>query len=381
MDGLPVYRRNFLQSGQGYGARVLSEDRAQMPRDALGTTCIFSSIGDALSKVYSSTKETVSEVADKVVDTVSDAYEATSRTASSAADLLSDAYDTTRESVGNVAELVADVVSETASNAYETTVETLSQAAETVGEAVSDAYDSTRETVTKGFDATCDYVDDVASGEKELNYWRVLGGAAIGVGAVAAAPFTGGGSLLGAASLAGSLAGAGTIAAAVGIGVAGAVVGANLDGDTQLRKESYEEGRKDAKAEHVAEVSALQKNLAGALESLKAAGKHFNAIIALHAVAVATAHCDGGIGDDEREGIELFIAGLASGTTPPAVLERIESLYREPPTVSEAYALARDSEVDMVIFDEIINLVIHADSTIYPQEAAFMQAWSELKSA
>jgi len=63
------------------------------------------------------------------------------------------------------------------------------------------------------------------------------------------------------------------------------------------------------------------------------------------------------------------------------VLERIESLYREPPTVSEAYALAQDSGVDIAIFDEIINLVVHADSTVHPQEAAFMQAWNELKSA
>lgn len=45
---------------------------------------------------------------------------------------------------------------------------------------------------------------------------KVLAGVAVGVGAVAAAPFTGGGSLLGGASLIASLSGAGTIAAAVG---------------------------------------------------------------------------------------------------------------------------------------------------------------------
>ncbi len=40
---------------------------------------------------------------------------------------------------------------------------------------------------------------------------KILAGAAVGVGAVAAAPFTGGGSLLGGASLIASLTGAGTI--------------------------------------------------------------------------------------------------------------------------------------------------------------------------
>lgn len=51
---------------------------------------------------------------------------------------------------------------------------------------------------------------------KTLAY--AAGGLVVGVGAVAAAPFTGGGSILAATTLAGSLAGAGTIAAAVGAG-------------------------------------------------------------------------------------------------------------------------------------------------------------------
>lgn len=45
-----------------------------------------------------------------------------------------------------------------------------------------------------------------------MGFFKMLGGVAIGVGAVAAAPFTGGGSVLGAATLLGSMAGAGTIA-------------------------------------------------------------------------------------------------------------------------------------------------------------------------
>ena len=58
-----------------------------------------------------------------------------------------------------------------------------------------------------------------------MGFWtKVIGGAVIGVGAIAAAPFTGGGSLLGAASLASSLAGAGALAA--GAGAAGATAGA-----------------------------------------------------------------------------------------------------------------------------------------------------------
>jgi uncharacterized membrane protein YebE (DUF533 family) len=346
MDGLLMYRRIFLQSAQGFGANLLSHDSEPMAHDTLGCTFIFSSIGDALSRAFDSAKETVSDVADKVADTVSDAY------------------DATRETVGNVAEAVSD----TASTVYSSTVETLSDAAETVGDVVSDAYDATRETVSNGYDATRDYVGDVVSGEKEIDYLKVLGGAAIGVGAIAAAPFTGGGSLVGGASLLGSLAGVGTIAAAVGAGVAGAVVAANLDGDEEARKAGFDDGVKHVKAEK-------------AMDSLKAAGAHFNAIVALNAVAVATAQCDGDITPDERANIELFINGLAAGAIPEAIKAKIESLYQQPPTVTEAFELAKKSGMSLSIFDEIINLVVFSDDTVHPREAAFMQAWNSLKTA
>lgn len=354
-----MYRRIFLKSVQCFDVNLANQDSETMARDMLGSTFIFSSIGDALSRAYDSAKETVSDVADKVGDTVSDAY------------------DSTREKVSNVTE----AVSETASNVYGSTVETLSSAAETVSDVVSDAYDSTRETVAKSYDATRDYVGDVVSGDKEIDYLKVLGGAVIGVGAIAAAPFTGGGSLVGGASLLGSLAGAGTIAAAVGAGIAGGVVAANLDGNEEARKAGFNEGVKKAKAEQLADISELRDRLEKALESLRAAGEHFNTIIALNAVAVATAQCDGDITQSVRENIELFINGLASGAIPEAVKAKIESIYQQPPTVKEAFELAKKSGMSLSIFDEIINLVVYSNDTLHPQEAAFMQAWNSLKAA
>jgi hypothetical protein len=343
-----VYRTIFLQPTEGFGSHLISHDSVPMPRGTLSSTFIFSSIGDALSRAYDSAKETVGDVADSVSETVSNAYDATVETVSN----------------------VADTVAETASSAYSSTVETLSDAADTVSETVSDGYDATR-----------NYVEGVASGEKEINYWKVLGGAAIGVGAVAAAPFTGGGSLAGGATLLGSLAGAGTVAAAVSAGVAGAVVAANLDGDEEVHKAGVEAGRKQAKAEHLAEITNLHQQLERAMQSLKLAGKHFNAIIALNAVAIATANCKGGITDEDREGIEQFIAGVAAGAIPQAVQGKIESLYLLPPSVREAFTMAAESGMDMAIFDEIINMVVLGKASVHPQEAAFMQAWNHLKAA
>lgn len=308
----------------------------------------FSSIGDALSKAYDSARETVSDVTDKVSETVSDVCVAT------------------RDTVGDAAE----VVSENASSAYSSAVDTLSEAAEAVGGVASNAYDSTRE-----------FVEDVASGKKEINYVKVVGCTAVGVGVVAAAPFTGGGSLLGGATLLSSLAGAGTVATAVGVGLAGAAVGASLDGDTKARKAAVEEGRKIGKAEHLAELKKLQQGLKDALESLKKTEGYFRTVIALHAVAAATACCDGNISTEERETIEQFIAGISSISLPDDVVKRIDSLYERPIPIKNTFDLAKSSGLDMALFDEVISLVVHADASVHPQEATFIQAWNQLKSA
>ena len=77
---------------------------------------------------------------------------------------------------------------------------------------------------------------------------KAILGAVIGVGAVAAAPFTGGGSVLGAATLAGSLSGIGTCIAAAAAAAAGAALGDEM-GDS-VDYEAYDEGYEDAKREY-----------------------------------------------------------------------------------------------------------------------------------
>ena len=65
----------------------------------------------------------------------------------------------------------------------------------------------------------------------DLSMERIVLGAALGIGAVAAAPFTGGGSVLGAATLAGSLSGIGKGLAAVTAGTAAALTGKRSGGE------------------------------------------------------------------------------------------------------------------------------------------------------
>jgi uncharacterized membrane protein YebE (DUF533 family) len=210
---------------------------------------------------------------------------------------------------------------------------------------------------------------------------KILAGAAVGVGAIAAAPFTGGGSLLGGASVIASLTGAGTIAAAVGAGTAGAVVGAAMaDSEENEKKQIKEEGRAEGLAENALQIEKLANKLSQALEKLKSHDEHFKAIIAMEAVGVACAACDGDFSDNEREEIGEFVKGMIAQSIPKDVKDKIQDVYDNPPSVKEAFLLAKDSGMSLEVYEELIRFVMEIDG-IKPEEEAFVQAWNQLKAA
>lgn len=208
---------------------------------------------------------------------------------------------------------------------------------------------------------------------------KILAGAAIGVGAVAAAPFTGGGSLLGAATLASSLAGAGTVAAAAGVGVAGAAAGAAwASSDEENESRVRNEGRNEGKAEMASKFDALQSSLHDSLMALKEHDKHFNALIAMEAVGVACAACDGDFSDNERQEIGEFVKGMGEQSIPEKVKMKMEDIYNNPPSVREAFALAESSGVPMHVFVDLIKFVMEIDG-IKQEEQEFLVAWGQLE--
>ena len=215
-----------------------------------------------------------------------------------------------------------------------------------------------------------------------MGWGKILTGAVIGVGAVAAAPFTGGGSLLGGASLLASLAGAGTIAAAAGAGLAGAAVGAAISESEEEEKEkARNEGRAEGKAEAAIETKNLEAKLMSALEKLKSHDKHFKAIIALEAVGVSCAACDGDFSEQEKEEIGEFVKGMMAQTIPDDVKEKIQKIYDSPPNIKEAFSLAKDSGIPLDIYEDMIKFVMEIDGVIKKEEVAFIRAWEQLKAA
>lgn len=206
-----------------------------------------------------------------------------------------------------------------------------------------------------------------------MSWGKILTGVAIGVGAVAAAPFTGGGSILGAAALGSSLAGAGTLAAAAGAGVAGAAI-ANSISDSDEEK-GREQGKKEAAVEYTIKLKKLEKKLASAFAGVE---NHFNAIIALEAVGVACAACDGDFSKNEREEIGEFVKGMLAHNIPENVKAKIKAVYDNPPTVEEAFILAEESEVELSVYEDVIQFVMEIDG-IKEEEEAFVHAWNQLK--
>lgn len=210
---------------------------------------------------------------------------------------------------------------------------------------------------------------------------KILAGVAVGIGAVAAAPFTGGGSLVGGATLLSSLAGAGTIAAATGAGLTGAAIGASMaDSEKKEKEDIKNQGKAEGKAEGLLEMKRLEEKLIAALTKLKSHDSHFKAIIALEAVGVACAACDGDFSDNEKEEIGEFVKGMLAQSIPEDVKARIQSIYDNPPTVKEAYLLAAASGVSLDIYEDLIQFVMQIDG-IKEEERVFVQAWSQLKAA
>ena len=210
-----------------------------------------------------------------------------------------------------------------------------------------------------------------------MGFLRILGGVIVGVGAVAAAPFTGGGSVLAATTLAGSLAGAGTVAAAVGAGALGAVA-ANTTGkahDDKLKNEGRYEGEEKSRAECSIKIEKLLKKIDDQKQLEKT-------IFAMVAVGMSCAKSDGYISKIEKEEITEFCFGLSQKGFSDSIQKKIDELIEDPVNIKEAYKLAESlnlGEDGWGAFDEIVLLAIDADGKTHEKERKFLNSWRRLR--
>lgn len=204
---------------------------------------------------------------------------------------------------------------------------------------------------------------------KILGY--AVGGAVLGVGAIAAAPFTGGGSILGVATLVSSLAGAGTIAAAAG--TAAAVGGAAY----VAKKEDDEDNKKDEDIANLKrKAEKLEENLKKAIQQFKGDLEYFNFIIGATALGISMANANGVIVPEEVKEIEEFIGGIANSSYPLHVKETITNLYNEKPNFNTAMSyLEKIDPLNYPSLRNLIELVALADGILHEQQEAFLKAF------
>jgi len=192
---------------------------------------------------------------------------------------------------------------------------------------------------------------------------KVLGLAALGVAAVAAAPFTGGGSIAGAATLAGSLAGAEALA--VGAAVAGGAAGAVLS-----RREEEEKERKE---KEIAKANQKAKNFE---EIAKEHQNHTEYILALSALGISIANADGEISEEEMDELNEFVGGLAAKKYPSHIIEAIDKMKNNPPTFNDAIKyLEKVNEADFDILRNVLLVITEADGKVVNEEKAFIEAF------
>lgn len=198
------------------------------------------------------------------------------------------------------------------------------------------------------------------------------GGVVLGVGAVAAAPFTGGGSIFAAVGLGSSLMGAGTIAAAAGTAAVAGGAGAYM-----ARKENEEDEKLNQElAEQKLRADKLEEGIKKALITFQGDKEYFNYIIGLTAIGLAMANADGEIAPEEARELEEFIGGIAKSNYPSYVKQAINDLYENVPNLMTAMKfISKINPDNYETIRDLIKVVMMADNIRHEREVNFIKAF------
>ncbi|HEP8042910.1 hypothetical protein ACOWPK_19745 [Pseudomonas aeruginosa] len=289
--------------------------------------------------------DTVSLAADRVAESVSDAFDTTRETVSSAADAVTDAYGTARDTVVDAADKVADVVSDAyvaacdtvaeaadkasdvASDAYDFTRDTVSSAADSMVDAVSSAYDSTRDVLSDGFDASRGYASNF--GKSMGEFWA-----------------------------------------------------SRKSREEAKEREAEARGEAREKARSVEREQRFEAALKKASARLQDDNAYFGILIAMQAVAQASAACDGGVSADEQEQIDELLLGMGAKWLPQQVRSKLDEFVINPPSLQDAFAMAQKVGPDAQdLFQEIILFVAHLDERVSEPEQRFFAHWVQMRAS
>jgi tellurite resistance protein len=145
---------------------------------------------------------------------------------------------------------------------------------------------------------------------------------------------------------------------------------------------SYFEGYEKAKADSAEKIKRMLDLLNQAVESIKEYRQYEDLVIAMFAVGISVANCDGSLDDIEKQYIEDYIVGESKRAMPKNLKSAIIDLYKNPPTFETATRYAKKvNKESWEIFDILIELVAKSDGTFHDSELKFTESWENFKAA
>lgn len=211
---------------------------------------------------------------------------------------------------------------------------------------------------------------------------KILGGVLLGVGAIAAAPFTGGGSLFAAGVSLSAALGGGATAAAVGAGIAGGTIGATMASKEKKEKET-------ANKNHFNEgVKSGENKVKEKFNSILKTQKERDELMLISIkIGIFVSKIDGTIDSRELEEINklcLFINN--NPTTPDFIKKEVNKIINSDITFNEinsqVNSFLEDKPNDYKskthdFFVKLIETIISSDGNSHPKEIEFLNIWKK----
>jgi len=127
------------------------------------------------------------------------------------------------------------------------------------------------------------------------------------------------------------------------------------------------------------EIDILKTELSTAFNNLSSMDEYWDAIVAIEAVATSMASSDKDFSDAERKEIKLFIQKInPNKDIPSAIKEKIDAIYANPLPLNKAFLLAKETKIEMSVYEEIIETVMHTDGVKF-EEKVVLNAWHDFK--
>jgi len=131
----------------------------------------------------------------------------------------------------------------------------------------------------------------------------------------------------------------------------------------------------------LSEIDALKQELSTAFDKLSSMDEYWEAIVAIEAVATSMASSDKDFSDAERKEIKQFIQKLnPNKEMPSSVKEKIDEIYTNPLPLNQAFLLAKETKIEMSVYEDIIETVMHTDGVKF-EEKVVLNAWHDFKKS